>query len=385
MLKIHIQYTLCRLYYSLNFYIIKSNKKYLAINFYGNIGGIFLDSIMFIGENPMKAHHAGNKARNDINRIFLDELSTSNYEYRVRYLKNIFEKIMYVINIRNIHMLKRLFFLSNRRIFIQYPFYVNSILKNVLKHIIKNNKVILLIHDIDSLRGLKLKIKEELDLFNHCQALIVHNKHMSEWLKKNGIRVPMIELNCFDYLRQNDKHQIREFSDEIAFAGNLNKSEFIKDFGKLKDSFILYGPMDKSLAVSKNAAYIGSYSPDVIPEKIKGSFGLIWDGESIDTCKGSYGAYTRYNNPHKLSLYIASCLPVIVWSEAAIADFVKEEDIGFCVDNLYEIHDKITNMTTEDYNAYLHNISNLQHKVINGYFTRNAMKKAANFFKANKN
>lgn len=36
----------------------------------------------------------------------------------------------------------------------------------------------------------------------------------------------------------------------------------------------------------------------------------------------------------QLSLYVSSCLPVIVWSQDAIADFVKEHDIGFCVDSL---------------------------------------------------
>ena len=34
----------------------------------------------------------------------------------------------------------------------------------------------------------------------------------------------------------------------------------------------------------------------------------MWDGPSPDTCAGVYGAYLRYNNPHKTSLYLAAGL-----------------------------------------------------------------------------
>lgn len=143
-----------------------------------------MNSITYIGEISMKGNHSGGKARRDVNMIFLDELGISNYGYKVRRFNNIFEKIMYVMNIHNICMLKKLFFLSNKRLFIQYPFGVNFILKNDLKHVIKNNKVVLLIHDIDSLFMSEVKIEEELKILNCCQACIVHNKYMAEYLKK---------------------------------------------------------------------------------------------------------------------------------------------------------------------------------------------------------
>lgn len=59
----------------------------------------------------------------------------------------------------------------------------------------------------------------------------------------------------------------------------------------------------------------GSFKPEESPEHLQG----VWDGDSVDTCAGNTGAYLRYNNPHKTSLYLACGMPVIVWKEAAIA------------------------------------------------------------------
>ena len=58
---------------------------------------------------------------------------------------------------------------------------------------------------------------------------------------------------------------------------------------------------------------------DIVQE---GNLGLIWDGAS-DSSDEDIGMknYTRYNNPHKLSCYMAAGLPVIVWEKSAISKF----------------------------------------------------------------
>ena len=69
---------------------------------------------------------------------------------------------------------------------------------------------------------------------------------------------------------------------------------------------------------------------------------------------------------------------MIVWSQAAIADFVKEHDIGFCVDSLSDIHTILASMTEDDYVRYLRNITALQEKVTSGYFTKRVIRNAMN-------
>ena len=84
---------------------------------------------------------------------------------------------------------------------------------------------------------------------------------------------------------------------------------------------------------------MGAFDPDTPFLNGRYHFGLIWDGTGVDSCEGLYGHYMRFNSPHKLSLYVALGLPVIVWREAAIADFVLKQGIGVTVGNLLELDD----------------------------------------------
>ena len=87
----------------------------------------------------------------------------------------------------------------------------------------------------------------------------------------------------------------------------------------------------------------------------------------------------KYNNPHKLSLYIAAGIPVIVWKQAAVAKFVQDHNIGLTVNSLKEISDKIDKLTKEEYESFLLNIRELQIKVCGGYFTNKALDEAEKY------
>ena len=103
-----------------------------------------------------------------------------------------------------------------------------------------------------------------------------------------------------------------------------------------------------------------------LPDKIEANLGLIWDGNFDDSDENvGFKKYTKYNNPHKLSCYIAAGLPVIVWEKAAIADFVNKYNIGYTISKIYDINE----IDLSDYNQKLANISKLQQEVRNGEFT----------------
>lgn len=65
----------------------------------------------------------------------------------------------------------------------------------------------------------------------------------------------------------------------------------------------------------------------------------MWDGDGINGCSGNTGEYLRYNNPHKLSLYMVSGLPVVIWSKAAEAEFVINNNVGVVVDDINDFND----------------------------------------------
>ena len=98
-------------------------------------------------------------------------------------------------------------------------------------------------------------------------------------------------------------------------------------------------------------AFAGNFSPEELPGKLEGSFGLVWDGASTESCKGAYGAYLMINSPHKLSLYLAAGMPVAVWSRSAQADLVRAEGVGLVIDRIADLPAAIAALTEEEYAA----------------------------------
>ena len=122
--------------------------------------------------------------------------------------------------------------------------------------------------------------------------------------------------------------------------------------------------------------YHGSFDADILPGMLDSSFGLVWDGPVSNTCAGNMGNYMRFNNPHKVSLYISAGIPVIIWSEAALAGLVKDNKIGFTVSSLEEIPERLRSVTDEEYMSYISNLKPLQRQVRDGYFLKEAVKTA---------
>ena len=81
----------------------------------------------------------------------------------------------------------------------------------------------------------------------------------------------------------------------------------------------------------------------------------------------------RINNPHKASLYVASRLPLIVWSESAIARFVNENKIGITVSSLSELDEKIRNVTEEEYIEFTKNLDVIADKARAGGFFKSVL------------
>lgn len=112
-----------------------------------------------------------------------------------------------------------------------------------------------------------------------------------------------------------------------------------------------------------------------------GDFGLVWDGDSADACAGNTGAYLRYNNPHKTSLYLACGMPVIVWREAAIADFVLKNEVGIVVESLSGLDEIISAISDESYQKMCKNAARIGQKLRAGEYFKAAMEQALEIVK----
>lgn len=274
-------------------------------------------------------------------------------------------------------------------IFIQYPYYpwfINYIFIQILKigRKFKEYYLVLLVHDLVAPRKYNFESKRwknflhrERKLIKKSDKVIVHNSAMQKLIASEKLSKYQI-LGPFDYLCE-DKMAMRanrNFS-TVVIAGNLEKkkSAYIYDLDQIADiNFNLYGSgyinMEKN-----NISYKGSFPPEKIIQHMQGEFGLVWDGGSCETCSGIYGQYLKYNNPHKFSLYLAAGIPVIVWDKSALANYVTENNIGICVESLYEIPEILSKMRREKYKAMKENVMRLRADIIAGMNLKRQLEK----------
>jgi hypothetical protein len=317
---------------------------------------------------------AGSKARIDIN-YFLEDYET------IYFCNNVNNESVELLEI--VSKINFLFSQVEEEdiILVQFPLYLRKPFDKIdfLKPM--NGKKIAIVHDINSLRYSLFNKRYEIDRLNQFHTIIAHNKHMKKWMQENGVIVPIVNLDLFDYNSDDFDVVNRTYPEDkrftICIAGNLekNKAGYIYNFkNNLNYNINLYGVnYCQNTDINNSLVYKGSYSANELPSKIEGHFGLVWDGPSTNTCSGDFGDYLKYNNPHKVSLYVRSKLPIIIWKEAALAEFVIEHEIGFVIDSLDEIIKGLNHVSRDEYERYIRNIEILSEKVKNGYFTKSVV------------
>lgn len=258
---------------------------------------------------------------------------------------------------------------KNSLVVFHLPLLANAygmLLKMLGKRGVKTAAVII---DIDGLRYRDENIlKKEIAVLKQFTYIIAHNSAMKNFLEQYIDTGKIYTIELFDYPAGQEVLE-KNLPGTVCFAGNFEKAGFVNELDKLPGvHFNLYGP-SFTLTGKKNISYKGSFTPHELPQKLEGSFGLVWDGSSINTCDD----YLRYNNPHKLSLYIAAGMPVIVWEKSAVAKLVLENNIGITINSLQELGDKIKAMPVEEYNRMKQNTGTLRRQLIKGDFLRTAI------------
>lgn len=268
---------------------------------------------------------------------------------------------------------------------LQHPFHHKQMTREACLRELKKKdvKIISFVHDVEELRKFRYSDyykKEFQTMLEIADVMIVHNEVMKQWFIERGIpKEKLITLGIFDYLRDAVPGK-KAFKKSLTVAGNLDttKCGYIAELGKISGiKFNLYGSgFEDSLSKYENIKYHGEFPVDTIPEKLTGGFGLVWDGNSIDGCKGDAGQYLRYNNPHKLSLYMSSGLPVVIWSGAAEAEFVRENNVGICVDSIEDMVNILDTMTEADYDRLCDNVNYISEELRKGTHTQKALNQA---------
>ena len=345
----------------------------------------------FLKEEFLKdsgARNAGNKARNDVEEIVKREgyqplLLTVDDWYQMGTLKAQQHKAKALA--QAFSQLK-----SGDQLLIQFPMLHHSFFTTRLVRKIQRRgvKVYFIIHDLEALRyanldtvPLKHKIRvhlQESSLLKIADGVIAHNPIMKSVLVDKGIAEDkIVSLGIFDYLIPDFQEKSGQTKDQpIIVAGNLaqEKAGYLYKL-PAEPSYNLYGVgFDENRALL-NETYFGSFLPDELPSVLEGGFGLVWDGDSADTCSGVFGEYLRFNNSHKASLYLASGFPLVVWSQSALSYFVLENDCGIAVESLHDIKTTIENLSESDYQGLVGNAKHIGKKIREGFYLTSALKK----------
>lgn len=343
-------------------------------------------------ETSENFNHAGSKATQDI-AIIADGLGYSRLQVRMNTTKTtkmakLQRQAGYLLDwekcVKTVE--------DGALILLQHPFHYPQFTRERTLLKLKEKKhvrYICLIHDVEQLRAFRYNdyYKREFDfMMKIADVFIVHNDSMKSFFIDRGISEDkLISLDIFDYLQETSIERLPVFEASVTIAGNLDttKCGYIGQLGLLSGVEInLYGinynnEMDKC----RNVHYFGSFPSNEIPKQLKAGFGLVWDGNSLDGCVGQSGQYLRYNNPHKLSLYLSSGLPVVIWKEAAEAAFVQRHGVGICVDSLHELTAIFETMNQTTYESYINSVRRIAPQLRKGQFGRTAILKAESILK----
>jgi hypothetical protein len=239
-------------------------------------------------------------------------------------------------------------------------------------------KAIAYVHDFEGLRDQDRELlQKELIQLQQFDVIIAQNSVMKAFIQKETGINNVIELEMYDYLGVPESAVQPVKHNDIIFAGNLVKAPFITQLERLAPlRFTVFGePVPQSAAA--NILYKGNEDPRTLPAKLAkdGSYGLVWDGSSIETGKQT-GTYLRINMPHKLALYIMAGLPVIVWKESAMAGWVEEKRIGIAVNSLTELKQRLDNISEDQYNEFRENMQPIRAKMAEGFYLTKAISTA---------
>lgn len=333
----------------------------------------------FISRNFMHKRCGGTVAKTDI-ELILEELGYVNIGFKRSYIHN---NIAHAL-LNFFGVIKALLKLKKgSRLILQYPMcpYYELICK-IAKW--RKNQIITIIHDLRSFRNKSITPNEEIPRLELSDVLLTHNHVMRKWLSEHGCKTRMIDYEIMDYIHGESSlpHRITNGNYSIFYVGTLssNSNDFLYQLAEImpETDFYLYGYGIESERIQSlpNVHYMGVIPDTEIIRNHKGDFGLSWYGESLDDGVGKIGEYMKYNNPHKVSLYLRCNSPVIVWKKAGRAKFIEDNGIGIAIDNLHELKPCLESLASTEYDQLASNVQIINIKLKEGFYLKKALAEA---------
>ena len=236
-------------------------------------------------------------------------------------------------------------------------------------------RMVALIHDIPT--WMFTKGEEEYDCENDFwlkqlkkfDMLMVANEKEAHKLQEDGVDVPMIQMQLWDYLYSGPRQE-KKFRKKLYYVGGRDIIDI--NYQGATPLYIYDKHVENRVLECGSVTWLGRKPSDEIVSSLDGGFGIVVSENLIEKSNMNFVYYNQFNNPTKLSVYLAAGIPVIVPSKTYHAKLVREHGIGLVVDDLNEIDAVLAAMTAQDYQKMLDNIKGWQEAVSEGFFIKRA-------------
>jgi hypothetical protein len=246
-----------------------------------------------------------------------------------------------------------------------YPTFDRNVLRRVKAH--RDAQIVLVIMDFVPLQFAAMgDLAYIMATVNLADVLVAPAPAMVAWLRENGLKTDMrvVYQELLDFLPVADERPLEPpVTPTLAYIGDVTKVDSLlhqDDF-----SLAVWGkgdaPANLGAAVSWRGLFVQKV--DQLPW---GYVGLVWtdDEKFVAADLPNYG---KINIPYKLSLYLASGIPVIVQAGSHAADVVQRFGVGVAVTSLQEISPV---MAETDWDAMRSVVSRVRELVRGGRFTQ---------------
>lgn len=198
--------------------------------------------------------------------------------------------------------------------------------------------------------------------------LIVPTKKFAGRLKKEGVSTPMLSFDFLDFI-YNGPIKTKNWKQKIYIASGRAIS--LKNYHGKTDIVVI----GSSNSTRENITVLPHRKAIELPQIFDGGFGAVDLINNVTTNTNNYDwdSYSAYTSPSKLSLYLASGLPVLVRSDSAVKELVERAGIGLIVDDLNDIDRVFEKLNENDYQKILKKVATYQRAVSTGYFAQRAL------------
>jgi hypothetical protein len=245
-----------------------------------------------------------------------------------------------------------------------FPTFDRNVFSKVKAH--RDTKLVLVIMDFMPLQFAALgDLDYIMATLNLADMLIVPAPEMVDWFRAHGLKSEMmiVQQELLDFLPDENEHLLVEPPTRtLAYIGDVSKVGSIlhqNDF-----ALAVWGKGDAPDNLGEQVRWQGLFEQKV--ERLPwGYVGLVWtdDEKYVAADLPNYGFI---NIPYKLSLYLASGIPVIVQEGSHAAEVVHRFGVGVAVSDLAAIS---TVIAETDWDAMRDNVNQVGTLVREGRFT----------------